>query len=102
MLLLLLYGVLLYSETALTQKLFGIGHIYIYNCFLRMADSMTSQNIELSSWDTLYIIYILNCTYLFSLLNDTVSSSHYKALYGTMLSKQLSGKAMEENSSGII
>jgi hypothetical protein len=28
--------------------------MYIYIYFLRMTDTMTSQNIDLSSWDTLY------------------------------------------------
>jgi hypothetical protein len=45
-----------YSETALSRKPFGIGHMYIYTSFfwLRMADTMASQTIDLSSWDTLY------------------------------------------------
>jgi hypothetical protein len=34
-------------------KLFGIGHMYIYIFLLRMADTMTSQNIDLSFGDTL-------------------------------------------------
>jgi hypothetical protein len=42
------------SEIAVPGKPFGIGHMYIYNFMLRMTDTMTSQNIELSSWDTLY------------------------------------------------
>jgi hypothetical protein len=44
----------LYSEIALSQKLFRIGHIYIYTFWLRMTDTMTSQNIDLSFWDTLH------------------------------------------------
>jgi hypothetical protein len=36
-----------YSEIALSQKPFGIGHMYIYNFLLRMADTITSQNIDL-------------------------------------------------------
>jgi hypothetical protein len=36
------------------QKLFRIGHMFI-NIFLRMTDTITSQNIDLSSWDTLYM-----------------------------------------------
>jgi hypothetical protein len=44
----------LYSEIALSRKPFGIGHMYIYKSLLRMADIVTSQNIDLSSWDTLY------------------------------------------------
>jgi hypothetical protein len=49
----------LYSEIALSQKPFGIGHIYIYTSVLRMADTMTSQNIDLSSWDTFYMPELL-------------------------------------------
>jgi len=28
-----------------------------------MADTMTSQNIDLSSWDTLYMVYVYNSYY---------------------------------------
>jgi hypothetical protein len=41
----------LYSEIALSQKPFGIGHMHIYTFLLRMTDTMTSQDIDLSSWD---------------------------------------------------
>jgi hypothetical protein len=44
----------LYSEIVLSRKPFGIGHMYMYNFWLRMTDTVTSQNIDLSSWDTLY------------------------------------------------
>jgi hypothetical protein len=44
----------LYSEIALSQKPFEIGHMYIYNYLLQMTDNMTSQNIDLSSWDIVY------------------------------------------------
>jgi hypothetical protein len=30
--------------------------MYIYNFLLRMTDTMTSQDIDLSSWDSLYIL----------------------------------------------
>jgi hypothetical protein len=43
-----LYSVL-YSEIALSRKQFGIGHMYIYTFLLRMTDTVTSQNIDLSS-----------------------------------------------------
>jgi hypothetical protein len=43
-----------YSEIALSQKQFGIGHMYIYTFFLRMTDNMTSHNTDLSSWDILH------------------------------------------------
>jgi hypothetical protein len=42
-----LYGVL-YSKIALSRKLFGIGHMYMYTFLLRMTDTMTSQSIEIS------------------------------------------------------
>jgi hypothetical protein len=44
----------LYSEIAVSRKPFGIGHTYIYTVLLRMTNTMTSQNTDLSSWDTLY------------------------------------------------
>jgi hypothetical protein len=49
----------LYSEIALSRKPFGIGHMYIYSFLLRMTDTMTSQNIGLSSWDTLYVFRMI-------------------------------------------
>jgi hypothetical protein len=49
----------LYSETTLSRKPFGIGQMYKYTFLFTMAYSMTSQNIDHSSWDALYIhIYI--------------------------------------------
>jgi cobyrinic acid a,c-diamide synthase len=45
----------LYSETAVSQKPFRIGHMYILTFFHRMTDTSTSQNIDLSSWNTRYI-----------------------------------------------
>jgi hypothetical protein len=47
----------LYSEIALSRNPFGIGHMYIYTTLLRMTDTVTSQNIDLSSWDMLYIFF---------------------------------------------
>jgi hypothetical protein len=44
----------LYIEIALSRKPFGIAHMYIYTFLLRMAYTMTSQNIDLSSWNILY------------------------------------------------
>jgi hypothetical protein len=55
----------LYSEVALSRKPFGIEHMYIYTLLLRMTDPVISQNIYLSSWDTLYISYIRPYTVLF-------------------------------------
>jgi hypothetical protein len=48
---------LLYSEIALSRKPFGIGHMYIYTFLLSMTDTMTSQNVDVSSWDSLYACY---------------------------------------------
>jgi hypothetical protein len=54
----------LYSEIALSRKPFGIVHVHIYvYCLLRMADTMTSQNINLS-WDS----------FLLSLIDRAISS----------------------------
>ena len=39
----------------LSRKPFRIGHMFIKIFFLRMTDNMSTQNINLSSWDTLYI-----------------------------------------------
>jgi hypothetical protein len=45
----------LYSEIGVSRKPFGIGHMYIYTFWLRTADTVTSQNIDLSSRNTLYM-----------------------------------------------
>jgi hypothetical protein len=42
----------LYSEIAVSRKRFGKGHLYTF--LLGMTDTMTSHNMDLSSWDTLY------------------------------------------------
>jgi hypothetical protein len=44
----------LYSEIALSRKPFRIGHMHIYTFLLRMTDTMTPQNIDLSSWNNMY------------------------------------------------
>jgi hypothetical protein len=44
------------GEIVISRKPFRIGHMYIYIILLRMTDTVTSQNIELSSWDTLYSV----------------------------------------------
>jgi hypothetical protein len=41
-------------EIALSRKPVGIGHTYIYIYLLRMTETVTSQNFDPSSWDTLY------------------------------------------------
>jgi len=43
-----------YSEIALSPKPLGIEHMYIYTFYLRITYIMTSQNIYLSSWDTMF------------------------------------------------
>jgi hypothetical protein len=58
----------LYSETALSRKPFGIGHVYIYTFMLRMTDAMICQNTDLSVWDILYKTRSLTC-----LLSNTVN-----------------------------
>jgi hypothetical protein len=42
------------TKIALSRKPFGIGHMFIQSFLLRMTDTMTSQNTDLSSWDILY------------------------------------------------
>jgi hypothetical protein len=42
----------LHSEITQSRKKFGIGHMHIYTYLLRMTDTMSSQNTDLSSWDT--------------------------------------------------
>jgi hypothetical protein len=67
----------LYSEITLSRKPFGIGHMYIYNFMLRKTNNVTSENIGLSSWDTLYIyiyIYIYNLPVVF--LSENFNLSH--------------------------
>jgi hypothetical protein len=46
----------LYSEIAVSQKPFRIGHMYIYTFLHMMTDTVTSKNVDLSSWDTLYSV----------------------------------------------
>ena len=36
----------------------GIGHMHMYIFLLRMTDTMTSQNTDISSWDSLYMMII--------------------------------------------
>jgi hypothetical protein len=54
----------LYSVIVLSREPVGIGHMCIYTFLLRVADIMTSQNIDLPSWDTLYYVlkYFIGCT----------------------------------------
>jgi hypothetical protein len=44
---------------ALSQKPFGVGHMCIYTFLLRMTDTVTTQNIDLLSWDILYMQLII-------------------------------------------
>jgi hypothetical protein len=52
---------LLYSEIAVSQKRFVIGHMYVYIFLLRMTDTMTYQNTDLSSLDILYTANVYFC-----------------------------------------
>lgn len=46
---------LLVSEISLFRQPFAVGHVYMYSALLRMSNTMTSQNSDISSCDTLYI-----------------------------------------------
>jgi hypothetical protein len=75
----------LYSEIALSRKPLGIGHVYIYNFLLRITDTMTSQYIQLSSWDTLYRMlqkYSVNVMFTIAPNRDKhVTMYYYKTDY---------------------
>jgi hypothetical protein len=43
-------------NSAISETVQNRTHVHIHFFFLRMADTVTSQNTELSSWDTLYSI----------------------------------------------
>ena len=55
------YVVSLYQQfcNCTVKQLYLRNHLeydtYIYTCLLRMTDSMTSQNVDISSWNSLYI-----------------------------------------------
>jgi hypothetical protein len=49
----------LYSEIAVSRKPFGTGHMYIYTFLLRMTNTMTSKNSDLSPGTLCIIITIL-------------------------------------------
>jgi hypothetical protein len=63
----------LYSEIVLSWKPFRIGHMYTYTFLLRMADTVTSHNIVLSSWGTLYNKNTRNLDF-FSRMNEVNTS----------------------------
>jgi hypothetical protein len=46
----------LHSQMAVSGKPFLIGHMFILTFLLIMTNTMISQNIDLSSWDTLYSV----------------------------------------------
>ena len=46
---------LLYSETALSRKQFVIGHMYVYTFFCLEWPILSTKNIDISFWDTLYM-----------------------------------------------
>jgi hypothetical protein len=49
----------LHSEIALSRKPFGIGHRYIYTFLLRMTAIVTSQNVDVYSWDNLHRVFVM-------------------------------------------
>jgi len=50
--------------------------MYIYSFLLRMTDTVTSQNIDIFSWDTLYI-YIYICIQGVSRLEDITAGGDF-------------------------
>jgi hypothetical protein len=76
---------LLYSEIALSWKPLGIGHMYILNFSLRMAGTMTSQNIDLSYWDSLWrwynntiiVLWTLSSVLFFNYLKHKISETGF-------------------------
>jgi hypothetical protein len=66
----------LYSETALSRKPFGIGHMYIYTFLLRITDIVISQNADVSSCDTLYSIglEVYRFFYIYFISNQKLQS----------------------------
>jgi hypothetical protein len=55
----------LHSEIALSRKPFGTGHTYIYTLLLRMTDTMTFQDTDLSARDTcvIYVNHVYSKSY---------------------------------------
>jgi hypothetical protein len=49
---------LLFHAIVQSRKPFGIGYMYIYTFLLRMTDAMTSKNIDLFSWNIIYIYVV--------------------------------------------
>jgi hypothetical protein len=47
-----------YGEIALSRKPFGIGHVYVSSFLIKMTDTMTSQNIDPTSWDICIMVNI--------------------------------------------
>jgi hypothetical protein len=72
------------SEIALSRKPFGIGHMHIYTFLLRMTDTVTSQNIDFSSWDTLYICALLdnNASNSDCITSDVSATANWKGHEG--------------------
>jgi hypothetical protein len=67
------------SEIAVLDTVRSETHLYI-QFMLRMTDAMTSQNIDLSSWDTLYSS---SWDTLYSSSWDTPYSSSWDTLYSS-------------------
>jgi hypothetical protein len=59
-----------YLGYTVSRKPFGIGHMYIDGFFfLRVTCSVTSQNIDLSCWDTLVLCANLSAARFYDLLS---------------------------------
>jgi hypothetical protein len=69
------------SEIALSRKPFEIGRMYICTFLLRMANTMTSHNIDLSSWDILYKMCLTRILIWPSRLSRTSSVIWFVSLF---------------------
>jgi ABC-type polysaccharide/polyol phosphate export permease len=72
----------LYSERALSRKPFGIGLMCISTFLFRMTDTMTSQNIDLFSWNPLYV-YIMVWRKLCLVLQQSTPSVRVPLLFSS-------------------
>jgi hypothetical protein len=70
--------------TAHFRKPFGKGHMYIYNFCLRMTDTISFQNIDLFSWDILYMWITQN-----DISQVEIWTSNFPKKEGRMLSTKL-------------
>jgi hypothetical protein len=70
----------LYSEIALSRNPIGLGHIHIHTFLLKITDIVASQNIDLSSWDILYIATVSSLEQDSTLAHNVCSVSASTAL----------------------